>query len=96
MLLKRKEWAEEREANRPPDVRMVFDLPRHSQEDESVSPERARCRRVDRYVDGDEIVEIVFPAHIYKGECLGVCSVPTDVSVEEALRLLREHRRNHH
>jgi hypothetical protein len=35
-------------------------------------------------------VEIVFPAHAYIGECLGVCSVPTGVSVEEALRLLRE------
>jgi hypothetical protein len=49
---------------------------------------------VDRYVDGEEIVEIVFPTHAYIGECLSVCSVPTGVSVEEALRLLRENRRN--
>ena len=54
---------------------------------------RARGNRVARYVDGEEIVEIVFPAHAYIGECLGVCSVPTGVSVEEALRLLRENRR---
>jgi hypothetical protein len=93
MLLKQKERVEERKTNRPPDVRMVFDLPRHSVEVESASSERARGSRVDRYVKGNEIVEIVFPAHAYIGECLGVCSVPTGVSVEEALRLLREMRR---
>jgi hypothetical protein len=60
----------------------------------SASAERARGYRVDRYVNGGEIVEIVFPAHAYIGECLGVCSVPTGVSVEEALRLLRENRSN--
>ena len=93
MLLKQKERVEERKTNRPPDVRMVFDLPRHSVEVVSASAEGARGYRVDRYVDGEEIVEIVFPAHAYIGECLGVCSVPTGVSVEEALRLLRENRR---
>ena len=74
---------------------MVFDLPRHSVEVVSGSAERARGNRVDGYVNGEEIVEIVFPAHAYIGECLGVCSVPTGVSVE-ALRLLRENRRNPH
>jgi hypothetical protein len=93
MLLKQKERVEERKTNRPPDARMVFDLPRHSVEVVSASAERARGNRVDRYVNGEEIVEIVFPAHAYIGECLGVCSVPTGVSVEEALRLLRENRR---
>jgi hypothetical protein len=93
MLLKQKERVEERKTNRPPDVRIVFDIPRHSVEVVSASAERARGYRVDRYVDGEEIVEIVFPAHAYIGECLGVCSVPTGVSVEEALRLLRENRR---
>ena len=44
------------------DVRMVVDLPRHSIEVVSASAERARGNRVDRYVDGEEIVEIVFPA----------------------------------
>jgi hypothetical protein len=92
MLLKQKERVEERKTNRPPDVPMVFDLPRL--EVVSASAEEARGYRVDRYVDGEEIVEIVFPAHAYIGECLGVCSVPTGVSVEEALRLLRENRRN--
>jgi hypothetical protein len=29
---------------------------------------------VDRYLNGKDIVEIVFPAHAYIGECLGVCS----------------------
>jgi hypothetical protein len=74
MLLKQKERVEERKTNRPPDVRMVVDLPRHSIEVVSASAERARGYRVDRYVDGEEIVEIVFPAHAYIGECLGVCS----------------------
>jgi hypothetical protein len=58
----------------------------------------ATCYRSDRYVNGGEIVEIVFPAHAYIGECLGVCLVRTGVSVEEVLeevlRLLRENRRN--
>ena len=35
-------------------------------------------------------VRHIFPAHA----CLSVCSVPTGVSVEEALRLLRENRRD--
>lgn len=96
MLLKRKEREEELEASRPPDVRFVCDLPRHGLEVVPGSAERARCNRVDRYRQGNEIVEIVFPAHAYEGECLGVCSVPTNVSVDEALRLLREHRRNQH
>jgi hypothetical protein len=61
MLLKQKEPVEERKTNRPPDVRMVFDLPRHSLEVVSASAERAPGYRVDRYVDGKEIVEIVFP-----------------------------------
>ena len=67
MLLKRKEWAEELEANRPPDVRIVFDLPRHGAEVVPDSAERARRNRVDRYRHGHEIVEMVFPAHAYKG-----------------------------
>ncbi len=92
MLLRQKE--RERKTNRPPDVRMVVDLPQHRVEVVSASAERTRGYRVDRYVNGGEIVEIVFPAHDYSGECLGVCSVPTGVSVEEALRLLRENRRN--
>jgi hypothetical protein len=92
MLLKRKEQAEELKTNRPPDVRMVFDLPHSRVEVESVSSERVRTNRVDRYISGGEVVEIVFPAHAYKGECLGVCSVPPDVSVEEALRELRKQR----
>ena len=71
MLLKQKERVEERKTNRPPDVRMVFDLPRHSVEVVSASAERARGYRVDRYVDGEVIVEIVFPTHAYIGECPG-------------------------
>ncbi len=94
MLLKQKEQVEERETNRPPDVRFVVSIPQHRVEVESASSERARGNRVDRYVNGGKIVEIVFPVPAYIGECLGVCSVPTGVSVEEALRLLREHRRN--
>jgi hypothetical protein len=35
----------------------------------------ARGNIVDRCVNGEQIVEIVFPAHAYIGECLGVCSV---------------------
>jgi hypothetical protein len=37
MLLKQKERVEERKTNRLPDVRMVFDLPRHSVEVVSAS-----------------------------------------------------------
>lgn len=94
MLLRQKERVEERKTNRPPDVRMVVDLPRNRVEVVSASKERARGYRVDRHVNGEQIVEIVFPAHAYSGECLGVCSVPTGVSVGVALRLLRENRRN--
>jgi hypothetical protein len=94
MLLKQKERVEERKTNRPPDVSMVFDLPPHSIEVVSASAERARGNRVDRYVNGEEIAEIEFPAYAYIGECLGVCSVPTGVSVEEGRRLLGENRRN--
>jgi hypothetical protein len=92
MLLKHKEQAEELRTNRPPDVRMVFDLPKRKIEVESLSAERVRSNRVDRYIDRGEVVEIVFPAHAYDGECLGVCSVSPDVSVEEALRELRKRR----
>jgi hypothetical protein len=92
MLLKHREREEDRNANRPPDVRMVFDLPRHRVEVEPVSSDRVRSNRVDRHIDRGKIVEIVFPAHAYKGECLGVCSVSPDVSVEEALRELRKRR----
>ena len=48
---------------------------------------------MQRFCDGDGITEFVWPVPAYKGECMGVCSVPTDVSVEEALRLLREYCR---
>jgi hypothetical protein len=92
MLLKHKEQAEELRTNRPPDVRMVFDLPKRKIEVESLSSERVRSNRVDRHIDRGEVVEIVFPAHAYDGECLGVCSVSPDVSVEEALRELRKRR----
>ena len=96
MLLKRKEQAEECKTNRPPDVRFVCDLPHHLVPVESASSERPRGNRVDRHVNSGEIVEVVFPAHAYEGERLGVCSVPTNVRVEESLRLLREYRRNQH
>ena len=88
----------ERQASQPRRLRKparhVLLARTHSVEVVSASAERARGNRVDRYVDGEEIVEIVFPAHAYSGECLGVCSLPTGVSVEEALRLLRGNRRN--
>ena len=41
-------------------------------------------------MNAGKVVEIVFPASVYEGECLGVCEVPANVSVEEALRSLRE------
>jgi hypothetical protein len=85
LLLKRKEWTAEQEANRPPDLRFVFSVPRPRERQRTV---------VTRFCNGDGITEFVFPAAADKGEYLGVCSVPTDVSVEEALRLLREYRRN--
>jgi hypothetical protein len=50
---------------------MVFDLPRHSVQVVSASAERARGNRVDRYVNDEQIVEIVFLAHAYIGECHG-------------------------
>jgi hypothetical protein len=93
MLLKHREREEERKTNRSPDVRMVFDLPRRRIEAESVSSERVRVNRVERYINRGEVVEIVFSAHAYSGECLGVCSVSPDVSVEEALRELRKRRK---
>lgn len=79
-------------------MRFVFDLPlpHHLVQVGSASSERPRGNRVDRYMNGDGIVEIVFPAHAYEGECLGVCSVPGNASVEESLRLLRECGRNQH
>jgi hypothetical protein len=86
MLLKARKTAAEQHAERPPDVRIVFDIPRHVAA--SASAEFARYNRVNRYINGDEIVEMIFPA--YEGECLGVCAVSPDVSVEEALQQLRK------
>jgi hypothetical protein len=83
-LLKARKTAAEQEEEQPPDVRMVLDMPSAKQ-----GPSQ---NIVERYVSGREIVEIVFPAHAYKGECLGFCSVSPDVSVEEALRELRKRR----
>ena len=52
---------------------------------------------VRRTRTGNQIIEEVFPAHLYPGENLGCCSVePTNISVEETLRWLREHRRQEH
>jgi len=49
---------------------------------------------VRRTRNGNQIIEEVFPAHLYPGENLGCCCVePTNISVEETLRLLREQRR---
>lgn len=84
MLLKTRKMAAEQEAEQPPDVRLVFDLPSTGQ--------NLSQNIVNRYLNGREVVEIVFPAPAYKGECLGVCSVSADVSVEEALRELRKRR----
>ncbi|HEY6389001.1 MAG TPA: hypothetical protein VIX91_25265 [Candidatus Acidoferrum sp.] len=80
MLLK----AAEHPIEEPPDARIVFDLPK--------SGPGPTQNIVQRYVHSDEVVEMVFPAHAYEGECLGVCEISASVSVEEALRLLREHR----
>jgi len=84
LLLESKKRLAEQEENRPPNVRIVFGLPRPQDRKETVV---SRCR------SADGITEFVFPAPAYNGECLGVCLVPTDVSVEEALRLLREDQR---
>jgi hypothetical protein len=84
LLLDCKKRRAEQEANRPPDLRFVIGIPR---------PQEIQQTIVTRSCNGNEITEFVFPAPAYKGECLGVCSVPTDVTVDEALRLLREYRR---
>lgn len=84
LLLDCKKRTAEQEANRPPDLRVVFSIPR---------PHERQQTLVQRFCDGNGITEFVFPAPTYKGECLGICSVQTDVSVEEVLRLLREDQR---
>jgi len=84
LLLESKKWTVEQEANRPPDLRVVFSIPR---------PQERQQTLVQRFCDANGVKEFVFPAPAYKGECLGVCSVRTDVSVEEALRVLREDQR---
>lgn len=83
LLSERKKRTAEQQANRPPDLRVVFGIPR---------PQERQQTLVQRFCDDNGITEFVFPATAYPGECLGVCSVPTDVSVEEALRLLRRYR----
>jgi len=84
LLLEHKKRTAEQEANRPPDLRVVFSIP---------LPRERQQTLVQRFCDGQGVKEFVFPVPAYKGECLGICSVRTDVSVEEALRLLREQRR---
>jgi hypothetical protein len=79
-MLDCKKRTAEQEANRPPNLRIVIGVPR---------PQEIQQTIVNRSCSGNEITEFVFPVPAYPGECLGVCSVPTDVSVEEALRLLR-------
>jgi hypothetical protein len=58
MLLKQKERVEERKTNRPPDVRLVFDLPRDSMEEalrllrvnrRNRGSKRLMCRRVSEH-----------------------------------------------
>jgi hypothetical protein len=83
LLLDSKKRTAEQEANRPPNARYVIGFPRPQERQQTV---------VTRYCNGNEITEFVYPAPAYEGECLGICSVPTDVSVEEALRLLRQYR----
>jgi hypothetical protein len=83
--LKNAQEDEEWEATRPPDVRIIWGIPRPEQRLET---EVRRSRR------GGRIIEDVFPAQLYPGENLGCCFIePTDISVDETLRLLREHRR---
>jgi hypothetical protein len=83
-MLDCKKRTAEQEANRPANLRIVFGIPR---------PQERQQTLVQRFCNGDGITEFVFPTPAYKGECLGVSSVPTDVSGEEALRLLREYWR---
>jgi hypothetical protein len=76
---------EEWERTRPPDVRVIWGIPR---------PRQRMENEVRRTRNGDQIIEEIFPAPLYPGENLGCCSVePTNISVEETLRLLREQRR---
>jgi hypothetical protein len=84
-MLDCKKRTAEQEANRPPNLRIVIGIPR---------PQEIQQTFVRRVGNGNGITEFVFPAPAYPGECLGVRSVRTDVSVEEALRLLRESERN--
>lgn len=82
-MLDSKKRTAEQEANRPPTLRIVIGIPR---------PQEIQQTFVRRVGNGNGITEFVFPAPAYPGECLGICSVPTDGSVDEALRLLREYR----
>ena len=80
-----KQDEEEWQRTRPPDVRVIWGIPR---------PRQRMENEVRRSRNGNQIIEEVFPAHLYPGENLGCCSVePTNISVEETLRRLREHRR---
>jgi hypothetical protein len=47
---------------------------------------------VRRTRNGNQIIEEIFPAQLYPGENLGCSVEPTNISVEETLRLLREQR----
>jgi hypothetical protein len=77
--------AQEWEATRPPDLRIIWGIP---------EPFQRMKTEVRRSLRKDKIVEDVFPSELYHGESLGCCFVePTNISVDETLRLLREHRR---
>jgi len=76
-----KQDEEEWQRTRPPDVRVIWGIPRPRQRMEN----EVRLSR-----NGNQIIEEVFPAPLYPRENLGCCSVePTNISVEETLRLVR-------
>jgi hypothetical protein len=82
--LDNKKASEDWEANRPPDERWIFDIPR---------PYPREVTEVRRHREGDRIIEWVLPATKPGEECIGCCMVKSpNMSVDETLRLLRDRR----
>jgi hypothetical protein len=74
MLLRTRKTAAEQQADRPPDLRCVFDLPCGSS--------RSNWEYVTRTEDDGRIVEMIFPAHPHEVEHHGIYEVPPMTKTE--------------
>ena len=74
MLLRTRKTAAEQDAERPPDMRCVFDLPSGSS--------RSNWEYVTRTENDGKIVEMIFPAHPHEVEHHGIYEVPPMTKTE--------------